>query len=268
VLDFLSRRPLHTFIMASFIRERGMISAAHRGAFYGYRNASGALEGVALIGHLILVETNSNLAMQNFAKIAQNAMAANTVLGEWSKVGEFLDCYSHGGVTPRLLNRQLLMERNQPISLPEQIDGLRLANLDDLDLVVPVHAQLALEESGVNPLEIDPIGFRERCAKRIEAQKVWVVVQDGQLQFKADVVAETPEVTYLEGIYVGAQQRGQGFGTRCLAQITNELLRHSDSVCLFANLANHAAQKCYRKAGYTLREYYDSLYLKQVAVTV
>ena len=268
VLDFLSRRPLHTFIMASFIRERGMISAAHRGAFYAYRNASGALEGVALIGHLILVETDSNVAMKSFAKIAQNCLAANTVVGEWSKVGEFLDCYSHGAAMPRLLHRQLLMERNQPISLAEQIGDLRLASLEDLDLVVPVHAQLAFAESGVNPLEIDPVGFRERCAKRVVAQKVWVVVQDSQLQFKADVVAETPEVTYLEGVYVGAPQRGQGFGARCLAQMTNELLRQSDSVCLFANLSNHAAQKCYGKAGYTLREFYDTLYLKQYAVTV
>jgi predicted GNAT family acetyltransferase len=105
-------------------------------------------------------------------------------------------------------------------------------------------------------------------AKRIEARKVWVVVQDGQLQFKADVVADTPEVIYLEGVYVGQQQRGQGFGARCLAQMTNELLRQSDSVCLLANLANHAAQKCYRKAGYALREYYDTLYLQQYAVTV
>jgi predicted GNAT family acetyltransferase len=269
VLDFLSRRPLHTFVMASFIRDRGVISAAHRGAFYAYRNAVGALEGVALIGHLILVETNSNEAMQSFAKLAQNCLTANTVLGEWSGVGEFLDCYSQGAPTPRLLNRQLLMERNQPISLPEQIGDLRIANLEDLDLVVPAHAQLAFEESGVNPLDVDPVGFRERCAKRIEQQKVWVVTKDNQLHFKADVVAETREVIYLEGLYVGDQQRGQGFGARCLAQMTNELLRQSDSVCLLANLRNHAAQKCYRKAGYTLREYYDTLYLQQpYAVTV
>src|SRR5215831_9429991 len=64
VLDFLSRRPLNTFIMASFIRENGITSPAHRGEFYAYRNAFGALEGVALIGHLILLETNSDMAMK------------------------------------------------------------------------------------------------------------------------------------------------------------------------------------------------------------
>ena len=262
VLDFLSRRPLNTFIMASFIRENGISSPAHRGEFYAYRNAFGALEGVALIGHLILLETNSDAAMRAFAKLAQACQDAQTVLGDWTKVGKFLDSYSHGGATPRLLNRQLLMERNQPISLPEQIRGLRVATIADLDFVVPVHAQLAFEESGVNPLEKDPEGFRERCARRIENGKVWVVTQDNQLLFKADVVAETPEVIYLEGIYVGTNQRGQGFGAHCLAQMTNELLAQADSVCLFANLRNHSAQKCYSKAGYTLREYYDSLYLQ------
>ena len=265
VLDFLSRRPLNTFIMASFIRANGMVSEAHRGEFYAHRNAFGALEGVALIGHLILLETSSTLAMQSFVKLAQTCAAAHTVLGEWSKVGKFLDGYSHGGPTPRLLNRELLMERNQPLSLPAKISGLRIAKMDDLDLVVPVHAQMAFEESGVNPLETDPVGFRQRCAGRIEKGKVWVVTQDNQLQFKADVVAETPEVIYLEGIFVGTKQRGQGFGAHCLAQLTNELLAQSDSVCLLANLRNHSAQKCYAKAGFTLREYYDTLYLQQKA---
>jgi hypothetical protein len=265
VLDFLSRRPLNTFIIASFIRENGISSPAHRGEFYAYRNAFGALEGVALIGHLVLLETNSDAAMKAFAKLAQACRDSQTVLGEWTKVGKFLDTYSHGGATPRLLNRQLLMERNQPISLPEQIRGLRAATMADLDLVVPVHAQLAFEESGVNPLERDPAGFRERCAQRIEKGRVWVVTQDNQLQFKADVIAETPEVIYLEGIYVGTDKRGQSFGAHCLAQMTNELLLQSDSVCLFASLRNHSAQNCYGKAGYTLREYYDSLHLQQTA---
>jgi len=267
VLDFLSRRPLNTFIMASFIRENGITSPAHRGEFYAYRNAFGALEGVALIGHLILIETRSDVAMKAFAKLAQACCEAQTVLGEWTKVGNFLDSYSHGTPTPRLLNRQLLMERNQPISLPEQIRGLRVATMADLDLVVPVHAQLAFEESGVNPLEVDPAGFRHRCAQRIEKGRVWVVTQDHRLQFKADVVAETPEVIYLEGIYVGNNERSRGFGAHCLAQMTNELLVQSHSVCLFANLRNHAAQKCYGTAGYTFREYYDSLYLQQTATS-
>jgi predicted GNAT family acetyltransferase len=264
VLAFLANRPLHTFIMASFIRDNGLMGAANRGQYYGYRNESGKLAGVALVGHLTLVETQNDAATKSFAELTRNCSKAHVMVGEWTKVGQFLDHYSPGALTPRHLNRQLLMERNQPMPLSNDFPQLRPATIDDLDLVAPVHAQLAFEESGVNPLEKDPVGFKQRCARRIEKGRTWVMTHDGALKFKADMAGETPEVIYLEGIYVAPQHRGDGFGSQCLAQLTSQLLRRADSICLLANLRNHAAQKCYRKAGYQTREYYDSLYFQQL----
>ncbi|PYS80708.1 MAG: DUF4081 domain-containing protein, partial [Acidobacteria bacterium] len=49
---------------------------------------------------------------------------------------------------------------------------------------------MTLEETGVNPLETDPAGFRERCARRITQGRVWVCVKDGRLLFKADVISD------------------------------------------------------------------------------
>jgi predicted GNAT family acetyltransferase len=260
VLTFLSQRPLHTFIMASFIRDNGLTGTANRGTYYGYRNECGQLEGVALVGHLILVETHSDAAMKSFAELTRNCSSAHALVGEWNKVGQFLDHYSPGALTPRLLNRQLLMVRNQPMAATDKPTRLRPATIEDLDLVAPVHAQMAFEESGVNPLEKDPVGFRQRCAGRIEKGRVWVMTNDGRLEFKVDIAGQTDEVVYLEGIYVAPEHRGGGFGAECLIQLTDKLLRQHGSVCLLANLRNHAAQKCYRKAGYKLREYYDTLY--------
>jgi predicted GNAT family acetyltransferase len=37
---------------------------------------------------------------------------------------------------------------------------------------------------------------------------VWVIVKDQRLIFKADIQAETPEVIYLEGVYVSPKARG------------------------------------------------------------
>ena len=59
VLDFLSIRPVHTVVMTSFINDNGIASELNRGKFYGYRNADGEIEGVALIGHSTLVEARS-----------------------------------------------------------------------------------------------------------------------------------------------------------------------------------------------------------------
>src|SRR5436309_3200537 len=79
--------------------------------------------------------------------------------------------------------------------------NLRQATLDDIEQIMPVHAQIAFEESGVNPLERDPEGFRRRTARRIEQGRVWVWTEGGRLIFKADVIADTPEAIYIEGVY-------------------------------------------------------------------
>ena len=59
VLEFLSKRPVHTVVMTSFIQDNGIESPKHRGKFFAYRDCSGNLEGIALIGHTTLVEARS-----------------------------------------------------------------------------------------------------------------------------------------------------------------------------------------------------------------
>ena len=142
------------------------------------------------------------------------------------------------------------------------MQSLRPARSEDLELVVPIHAQTAFEESGVNPLDMDPSGFRERCARRIKQGRTWVAIEAGRLKFKADIVSDTPNVVYLEGVYVSPEHRGNGYGGRCMTQLTNHLLERTKSVCLLVNQKNSAAQASYRKAGYEFREYYDTLYLQ------
>jgi predicted GNAT family acetyltransferase len=145
----------------------------------------------------------------------------------------------------------------------DAVSCLRRATTEEIDLVVPVHAAMTVEETGVNPLEVDPLGFRKRCARRIQQGRVWVCIKDGELVFKADVISDLPEVNYLEGIYVRPQDRGQGFGTRCMRQLTNVLLTHTKSVCVLTKEERSAAQACYRNSGYRLREFYETLYLEQ-----
>ena len=64
VLAFLATRPVHTVVMTSFINDNGIESDLNRGKFFGYRNAKGKLEGVALIGHTTLLETRSEDALK------------------------------------------------------------------------------------------------------------------------------------------------------------------------------------------------------------
>ena len=263
VLAFLAERPLHTVVMSGFIRDNGLESPFNRGTFYACRNARGELEGVALIGHAMFIEVRSFAALKVFAQLAQSCRRAHMIMGEMEKVESFWNCYEGGGQAPRLACRELLFEQRWPIEVREAVRGLRLATLDDLELVMPVQAAMALAESGVNPMQTDPFGFRLRCGRRIEQGRVWVLVENGKLIFKADIISDTSEVVYLEGIYVAPEERGKGYGLRCLSQLSRNLLARTKSVCLLINELNQEAHSFYKKAGYKLTALYDTIFLQK-----
>ena len=263
VLAFLAGRPIHTVIMASLVRDNGVVSPLNRGTFYGCRDEEGALEGVALVGHATLVEARTERALEAFARVAQQSDATHMIMGEQEVIAEFWGGYSEAGQEFRLACRELLFELRCPVAVGEAVEGLRRATLDDLELVLPVQAEMALAESGVNPLEADPEGFRRRTARRIEQGRTWVVVKGGRLAFKAEEQSETPQVVYLEGIYVAPSERGRGFGAGCLSQLCRETLARAQSVCLLVNEQNREAHALYRKVGFRFRSVYDTIFLRR-----
>ena len=158
--------------------------------------------------------------------------------------------------------RELLFELKKAIETPGAIEGLRLATLDDLPLIAPVHAAMAEAESGVNPLEVDREGFLQRCARRISKKRVWVLVKDDRLIFKADVQAETPEVIYLEGVYVAPEERGSGLARKCFGRLCETLLSRTRSICVLANEENEKAHAFYRLCGFRCTSLYDTVFLQ------
>jgi predicted GNAT family acetyltransferase len=261
VIGFLAERPIHTVIMLGLIRDNGLSSEHNRGSFYGCRNSEGRLEGVALIGHATLIETRTRGAILEFALVAQIHNRLHMIMAEQEKVEQFWNAYADDGQPMRLACRELLFELKSAVEMPGKTEGLRLATIDDLHLIAPVHAALAEAESGINPLETDREGFLQRCARRISKNRVWVMVKNDRLIFKADIQAETPELIYLEGIYVSPEERGSGLARRCLTQLCKSLLTRTRSICLLANEENEAAQVFYRMCGFKRISNYDTIFL-------
>ena len=261
VLAFLGRRPIHTVALVGFIRDNGLVSPLNRGTFYVCRDPRGHIEGIALIGHATLMETTSDRALEAFAEIAQKCTTAHLIMGEQERVRDFWNHYAEEGQDMRFACRELLFELRWPVKGRGEIPGLRLATEADLELIIPVQAQMAFDESGVNPLEYDAAGFRNRCARRIKQGRTWVWIEGGQLMFKAEVVADTASVIYLEGIWTNEEQRAKGYGLRCMSQLANQLLTRTKSITVLVNEANTNAHKFYQKAGYELRGIYDTIFL-------
>ena len=261
VIEFLSARPIHTVFMASLIRDNGLLSPHNRGSFYSCRDRYGRLEGVALLGHATVVEARTEDSLASFARLARNCLNAHLIRGEQETIHNFWKHYASSGQEPRLICREQLFEQKAPTT-SDGVDDLRPATLNDLDKVVAVNASMALHEAGTSPLQNDPGGFRSRTARRIEQGRIWVWTEDDRLMFKADVVAETPHVTYLEGVHVHMEERRKGYGLRGLASLSSMLLERTDSISLTVNEKNKNAAKLYEKAGYQFHSHYETIYLR------
>ncbi len=262
VLDFLEARPAQTAMLSGLVRDNGLRSDFNRGDFFGCRNEYGELEGVALIGHATLFEARSERALYSLANRAQNCAGTHMLMGEEDGVQMFWEFYAGRQAPMRNSCREHLLELRLPVELSDEVRGLRLATPEDLDGLMPIHAQMAFEESGVNPLDKDPEGFRQRYLSRIQKQRSWVWIDSGTVVFKAEVVSQTPYVAYLEGVWVNPDSRSQGQGTNCVLQLSKQLLSRSASVCLFVNEDNTSAIRFYERMGFKDKETFDTIFLQ------
>ncbi len=263
VLSFLRARPLSGLFLRGYIEDNGFDRRLNRGDFFGVRNPVGKLEAVGLIGHATLFEAETSASLAALASAAQAHDSIHMLLGPHDDVQQFWERLSRNGRTARNSCREMLFTKTEEAGCREVVPGLRAARPSDIDLLLPLHAEMARGESGVSPLEIDPTGFRNRYLRRIEHDRVWVLVENDQLVFKADVALQTSDATYLEGIYVAPELRGRGRGKECLSALSQILLKQVSSVCLLANEQNLGAHKTYRRAGFGFEGYYQSVFLQQ-----
>ena len=260
VLDFLAKRPIHTFGLNGLIQQYGLEADAKRGTYFGCRDEAGALEGVALIGHFTLFETLTDRALKAFANVAQHNEEIHLMLGEQEKMNKFLGFFNQREACQAQALRYLQLEINN-------IDGdefsgtvLRPATPADLSQVVVAHAQVLYEDRGVDRLKVEPETFQQNCLDRINQQKTWVLEKDGKVLFKAELTTDSPEVVYLEGVWVDEEERGLGHGYRCLSQFIKNLLNRTTSVCLLLGEKNKTALSLYEKVGFQHRGYYQAVF--------
>jgi predicted GNAT family acetyltransferase len=260
VLAFLSQRPIHTVFMSGLIRDNGLVSYANRGTFYGSRDPWDRLTGVALIGPKTVIEARDGNALETFASLTPNNLRAHLVRGEQQQIEYVLRKYAEAGRTPRQVSREFLLEQTAPTLGVNGEPQLRLATRKDLDSVVLINAALGFEESGIDPLLQDRPGMLIRTARRVDQGRVWVLLQDGRMVFKADIISETPETAFIEGVFVQPDLRRQGYGLRCMSQLARNLLGRVASVSLVVNEQNERGRAFYQKAGYQIRSCYNTAY--------
>ena len=262
VLEFLSIRPVHTVVMSSFINDNGIESDLNRGKFYGYRDATGKLEGVALIGHSTLVEARSEESLKTLAFAARSSETPIHLIMSSGNDAEHFWKYLNGGKdAPRLTCTETLFEITFPFAVQQCEWTVENATMSHLTQVAEAQAEVAFIECGVDPMLKDREGFLKRVARRIEQKRVFVVVDGDKLVFKADIIAETGNVIYLEGVYVAPEYRGRDIGSKCLSSLSLDLLGRVEHICLLSNTEFENAHKTFIKAGFRNTDQCISLFV-------
>lgn len=129
-------------------------------------------------------------------------------------------------------------------------DKVRRGTRRDLDRLVIAAAAMHREEMGVDPMLIDPAGWRYRMATLVDRGWSYIWSERGEVLFKAELSAWTPEVCQVQGVWTAPAHRGRGIGTQAMAALCHILLEQAPVCSLYVNAYNDVARRLYARLGF------------------
>jgi predicted GNAT family acetyltransferase len=154
------------------------------------------------------------------------------------------------------LDPPTVVRLNQPVySIRRRFDfpdlaEARYATLDDLEQLVPACAAMHKEEVGIDPLERDAAGYRERIRELIDRRRAIVHEQDGLIASKCEFSAVSEDAVQLMGVWTHPRFRRRGLAKVTLREVCGHLFRRGKDITLFVNDFNLPAIGLYESIGF------------------
>ena len=154
------------------------------------------------------------------------------------------------------LDPPTVVRMNQPIyALRPRLDfpdltHARYSTMRDLDALVPACAAMHKEEVGIDPLERDAAGYRERIRELVDKKRSIVRVIDGVIVSKCEFSAVTNEAVQLMGVWTHPRYRRRGLSYETLREVCGHVSRKGKTVTLFVNDFNQPAIGLYEALGF------------------
>lgn len=145
---------------------------------------------------------------------------------------------------------------NQPVyalrSRPDYPDLslARFATARDLAALVPACAAMHKEEVGIDPLERDAQGYRERIRELVDKKRSIVRIVDGAIASKCEFSAITNDAVQLMGVWTHPAYRRRGLSREVLREVCGHVSRKGKAVTLFVNDFNRPAIGLYESLGF------------------
>jgi hypothetical protein len=88
------------------------------------------------------------------------------------------------------------------------------------------------------------------AAQHLSARTAFVW-DDGEVRCLTLVAGKTAHGIRVSGVYTAPMQRGRGYGTSCVAEVTRQMLAAGRSFCfLYTDRSNATSNRIYRRIGY------------------
>ncbi len=253
-LEFLQRDPLiNVYLISRLIEER--LLAGSQIAVVRY---NGAIVLVASLATNIVLAEDPSISRS----ITESAVSfiADRILSRMIPVRAIISPSHLVELLWTELRTRLdpptVVRLNQPVyALRKRLDYpdltlARYATMRDLEQLVPACAAMHQEEVGIDPMERDAVGYRERVRELIEKKRSVVRTVDGRVTAKCEYSAVTADAVQLMGVWTDPACRRRGLNRELLREVCGHLSRKSKTVTLFVNDFNTPAVDLYESLGF------------------
>lgn len=148
-----------------------------------------------------------------------------------------------------LRQHQPVMATARPPLMPPD-PRVRPITMADFDSYFAASAAMYTEEVGTNPLSGPDSGYRSYCRWLIDSGRVFGIVENGRVIFKADIGAASGPVAQIQGVWLDPESRGRGLSEPAMAAVTEYVLAEHQVACLYVNDFNVRAVRCYDRVGF------------------
>ena len=248
-----ARDPAANCFVAGRIEEGALHSMP--GALLGVPGPDGNLRSVAWASaNLVPVECDLASLDAIAAKVRRWRRHCASIFGPVDQVAGLWERLGPAWGPARTIRReQLLMSTGvDPGDWGVAIDPrVRLARMDELDLVVPAAAAMFTEEIGYPPFVGSSANYRAVVSGLIRSGRTYVWVDQGRVLFKADVGSVGVDAAQIQGVWLAPALRGQGLATSLMAAVTSAVLRGiASEATLYVNDFNTPAIATYEAVGF------------------
>ncbi|MGA8015864.1 MAG: GNAT family N-acetyltransferase [Candidatus Dormiibacterota bacterium] len=211
--------------------------------------ANGSLRAVMLGGPLIVpwIPDPSDAAVMAGALTHQPP--ARLMIGPAPAIRALLGAVANRQRPREVRDPQPLMVLDRAPAVPPGV-AVGRGRREDLDRLTLAAAAMHREEMGVDPMSLDPAGWRSRMATLVDRGWSFLWSEGGEILFKVELSAWTPEALQLQGVWTNPRLRRRGLAAAGLAAVCAELLHDVPLCSLYVNAYNEPALRLYARLGF------------------